>query len=216
MSFLKPSGLDESKFFSKQVHMKTKATPDSYDVISEKNHTGISTCTVHITCETAKTLKKKLQEHICSVNTNHNKTLEKLINMDTIYKELPQEIKNNLKSLEQELHKAKLKIDETRNTSRLQKIYLKEYLDCSVFLQHFREPIKAKIMILEPKNNAFDIKYIDENKKEKIVTGIKFGQLCIGESNENITKPDQSCILEHTKCEMTGGGDPPLITDDLC
>ncbi len=223
--------IEQSKFFEQQVNLKSNYNPNSkdnvsYQLDSERNTKKISKCLVHITCETAKIIKNKLQEYICIVNNEHKAGIQRLVEMEQIFNTIPKDMKERLKSLQQELIKSRTHIDEIRNNLRTLRINLKQPLECFVFLKHFREPIKAHIIALEPKTNGFDIKYLDENKKEKFLSNIKFDQLCIGHSNENITKPTDECILENINCQkggsniikdMKGGAiDDSISTDSLC
>jgi hypothetical protein len=221
-SVLSPTGdLDQSKFFEHQVNLKAKYNVKSddsktYQIDSERNTQKVSKCLVHITCETARIIKGKLQEYICIINNDHKASVYHLVEMEKIFNQIPKEMRDKLKPLQQELVKSKTQIDEIRNKLRTIQINLKEPLDCFVFLKHFREPIKAKIIALEPKSNGFNIRYHDENNKEKFLSDIKFDQLCIGQSNENITKPVDECILQNNPCQMGGAIDDSVSTDSLC
>jgi hypothetical protein len=213
--------IEQSNFFEHQVNLKSNYNPKSkdnvsYQLDSERNTKKISKCLVHITCETAQNIKSKLQEYICIVNNEHKIGVQHLTEMEKIFNAIPKDMRDRLKSLKHELSQSRTHIDEVRHNLRTLRINLKEPLDCFVFLKHFREPIKARIIALEPKNNGFDIKYHDENKKEQILSNIKFDQLCIGQSNENITKPTDECILENNNCQQGGSIDDSISTDNLC
>lgn len=207
------SDLNEDKYRNPQTKIESKFNPNSpddqnYEMKSQSApELSISKCLVHITCEDAAKLKKILQNHICEANKRHfesKKELEKTVSM---LKSYPPSAQKHVQSIIKELNHSKEKLEEARNEDRKREFDIPEDTDIEVFitLSGYRDLVKAKVSKIDPDIGSFNIIYQDGDKNKEF-TGIKFEQLCIGESADNINRPATNCTLEDNACQLEGGG----------
>ncbi len=215
----------ESKYMTEQIKIKNsnyKINSDdetNYELTTE-NIKKDAKCMVHITCDNASKIKKKIQEHICNANKVHYSAKEKLELIKEQYKNLPEDVKNETQELAKELEKTQEKLDNKRNIKRASNIdIMNDPIEIEVILKGYHDKIKGNIILINPMKNSFDISYTDSENKNKIQKNILFSELCI-------TNPENNCELENNKCSLEGGSKNIMVggnnsnisisTDSLC
>lgn len=206
------SDLNEDKFKNPQIKVEAKFNPNSPD---EENYvmnslqvpeSSVSKCLVHISCEDAGKLKKLLQDHICNANKRHFENKQKIEKIVNDLQSYPAETQSHVKGIIKELNNTKEKLEDARNEDRKREFDVPADTEIPVFitLSGFRDLVEAKVTKIDPDMGSFDISYT-EKEKVKVFSGIKFEQLCIGESRENINRPAKDCKLEDNTCNLEGG-----------
>jgi hypothetical protein len=219
------SSVSETKYLKSQTKIDAAfdlKSPDSENYKFNINESDVKqgkgvdprlfSCLVHVSCENAKVLKEKLQNHICSANQEHNQ-------LDILLKEINQTLQkiNNLsngkytlefKNLSQEFIKTTQKIDQMRFNQRSKDIMLEGNLQIPVFItiKGFKDINEAKIVKISPSVGKFTISYTDAKGKVQTLSGIEFGKLCVG-SGEGLhsTDPAKGCDLPNVDCPLQGG-----------
>ena len=219
------SSVSETKYLKSQTKIDSAfdlKSPDSENYKFNINESDVKqgkgvdprlfSCLVHISCDNAKVLKEKLQNHICAANKEHNQ-------LDIHLKELQQTLEKinglgngkyslEFKNVSSEIVKVSQKIDQLRFAQRSKDIILESSLQIPVYItiKGYKDINEAKIIKISPSVGKFTISYTDAKGKSQTLSGIEFGKLCVG-SGEGLqsTDPAKGCELPDVECSLNGG-----------